>query len=433
MKKTLTDAGIAKLKAAAPGKRYDLHDYTPGLLVRVTDRGSKSFMFRHSVRNPATGRRQTARRLLGQVGTMTIDEARGQAVAWHAQVKRGVDPAAHAKEQRRLAAQEQLDDTATTVAAVFVDYQARHLSKKRRGHVVAQIFQRELLPHWGDRPLREIRKTDVVRLVEAIVDRPRAANSGGKERSGAYAHNVYVAIRAFFNWCINRAVYGLDQSPCQSLKPLTLIGEKRIGERVLDDREIAAFWRATTQMKYPYGPLLQLLLLTGCRKSEIAGARWREFNFAAKTFEIPAARYKTSKSHTIPVTDDVLALVALLPRFRHGDLLFSTTFGAKRVNGWSKAKSRLDRLMREQLGDFPPFEIHALRRTFRTRLSRLRVPEAIAEAALGHSKKGIIAVYNKDDYADELRDAYLQWQSALHAIIDPPAANVLPFAQAEAS
>ena len=45
MKKTLTDAGIAKLKPAAPGKRYYVLDYVPNLLVQVTDRGSKSFMF----------------------------------------------------------------------------------------------------------------------------------------------------------------------------------------------------------------------------------------------------------------------------------------------------------------------------------------------------------------------------------------------------
>ena len=61
-----------------------------------------------------------------------------------------------------------------------------------------------------------------MRLVEAIVDRPRAAGGAGRERSGAYAHNVYVAIRAFFGWCVNRAVYNLEASPCQSLKPLKL-------------------------------------------------------------------------------------------------------------------------------------------------------------------------------------------------------------------
>ena len=201
-----------------------------------------------------------------------------------------------------------------------------------------------------------------------------------------------------------------------------------------DDREIAAFMRATTQMKYPYGPLLRALLMTGCRKSEMGGARWREFDFAAKTFTIPAARYKTNKSHTLPLTDDMIALLNDLPRFKHGDFLFSTTFGAEKyVNGWSKAKDRLDRLMREQLGgDFPPFDIHSLRALSARGYPSCGSREAIAEAAIGHAKKGIVAVYNKDDYADELRDTFLQWQIALRAIIDPPPTNVLPFVHAEA-
>jgi integrase len=419
-RQNLTDAKILALRPRP--KRFDVQDaLLPGLVVHVTPRGKKSFMLKR--RFP--GSSNPTRRRIGEVGTITIAQARDTARQWLAWLERGIDPADELAEQKRLAAQERLQRNASTFAVVAEDYIARRLAKQRRGRVATQAFHSELLPHWGDKPLNEIKRGDVVKLVEAILDRPRRPHVAKQERSGAYARNVLNHIRSFFNWCIARDIYGLANSPCDHIKPKDLIGPAKTRERVLDDVELQTLMRVADDIGYPFGDLVKLLVLTGARKSEVAGARWAEFDLATRTWTIPAVRFKTGTTHEIPLTDNVIELLNGLYRFKHGDFLFSTTFGRAPFNGFSKAKARLDRLMREQLGELQPFTLHDLRRTMRTRLAELRIPEHIAEAAIGHAKRGIVAVYNRARYSDELREAFETWHAALLAIVNPPAANVM--------
>ena len=363
------------------------------------------------------GSNNPTRRRIGEAGVMNIADARDVAREWLAQLQRGIDPADELAEQKRLAAQERSQQQATSFAVVAEEYIARRLTKQRRGGVATQAFRSELLPIWGDRRLNEITRRDVVKLIEGVIDRPRSAQRATVGRSGAYARNVLNHIRSFFNWCIARDIYGVTISPCSGIKPKDLIGPAKVRERVLDDAELQALMRAANDIGYPFGNLVEMLVLTGARKSEVSGARWSEFHSATKTWTVPAARYKTGASHTIPLTDDLIALLDDLPRFQHGDLLFSTTFGRKPFNGFSKAKARLDRLMGERLGELRPWCLHDLRRTMRTRLAELRIPDHIAEAAIGHAKRGIVAVYNKARYADELREAFETWHAKLRTIV----------------
>ena len=133
------------------------------------------------------------------------------------------------------------------------------------------------------------------------------------------------------------------------MRPAAVIGKKQARQRVLIDKEMRAFWRASKGIGYPYGALFQMLLLTGQRKSEIAEARWSEFDLQKKLWVIPPERMKADAAHIVPLSDDVLAILKALPRFESGDCLFSTTFGKKPVNGFSKAKDRLDELIEKTL------------------------------------------------------------------------------------
>ena len=129
-------------------------------------------------------------------------------------------------------------------------------------------------------------------------------------------------------------------------------------------------------MGYPYGPLFQLLVLTACRKNEIGGARWREIDLEKRLLLIPAERFKSDATHLVPLTGAALSVLETLPRFTKGDHLFSSTFGERPVSGFAGAKDRLDKLMVEDLGGaLQPFRIHDLRRTVRTRLASLKVPD----------------------------------------------------------
>jgi integrase len=135
---------------------------------------------------------------------------------------------------------------------------------------------------------------------------------------------------------------------------------------------------------------------------------------------IPSERFKSERQNLVPLSDDACALLETLPRWPAGDLLFTTTQGKKPVGGFSKAKARLDALMAEQLGAPPEkFVVHDVRRTVRTRLSALRVPEVVAEMVMGHAPKGMASVYDQHHYEPEMREALEKWSGLLRTIVEP--------------
>ena len=146
-------------------------------------------------------------------------------------------------------------------------------------------------------------------------------------------------VTAFYNWAIERGVYDIEKSPCDRLRPRRVIGETKARQRVLDDAELRAFWAATERMGYPYGPVFRLLALTGCRKSEIGEASWREINLNQALLTIPPERFKTDITHVVPLSTDALAIIEDLPHWNEGDFMFSTRGGRIPVDGWSQAKA----------------------------------------------------------------------------------------------
>lgn len=137
-----------------------------------------------------------------------------------------------------------------------------------------------------------------------------------------------------------------------------------------------------------------------------------------------------------------LAIFRSLPELE-GPHLFTTTVGRKPVNGFSKAKALLDALMLAKLrkaaaerGEDPgkvqlvPWQLHDLRRTGRTRLSSLRVPDIVCELVIAHAQKGMHAVYDQYAYLDEKRDALERWAFLLRDIVEPRPANVTPLHRA---
>ena len=234
---------------------------------------------------------------------------------------------------------------------------------QRKGRVVERQLRREFIPRWADQPIETITPLDVSEVIREAVKRGAIHE----------AHNLLSVIRRFYTWAINCGAYGLENSPCDRLKPKDVIGVgKTVRKRVLTDEELfRAFWVATgpERMSYPFGPMYRLLAVTGKRKSEVAEATWSEFNLVERLWTIPASRMKGDASHLVPLSDMALAILDSLPRFQKGDHLFSTTFGQKPVSGFSKAKARLDELMWATLGSRDPFVVHDIRRTVRTRLS----------------------------------------------------------------
>ena len=377
--------------------------------------------------------------MLETYGATTLAGAREKARAWLGMIARGKDPAA--EEERQRAAE--LRRQENSFAAVAEDFIRDKLGKESKGAEVARDIRRvfggicpedgyleggrkgALVGPWAKRPVGDISTFEVRNLIVKYRDRPYQA------------HNLLGYVRRLFNWAIDQHVYGLETSPCERLKPKAIIGEKLARNRVLSDPELQAAWKAAEALGYPYGPLFQMLLLTGQRKSEVGGARWHEFDLDKKVWTIPAERMKSEAAHVVPLSEDMLALLNALPRFNRGDYLFSTTFGRTPVNGFSKGKTRLDKGMLKLLQDagpknarekieLAPFVIHDLRRTVRTHLSALPVPDLVRELVIAHTKPGLHKVYDQYAYLDEKRHALELWASRLKRMVSPSDGNVVP-------
>jgi integrase len=417
-KRNLTDRALKALKPANVGKHYDVMDtVVPAFGVRVSETGRRTFVL--VARYPgspmsATGKRNPTRRALGEYGALTLEKARAKAREWGELIRKGVDPREQ-EERQQLVEQRK---RANSFGAVAEDFITQKLPRERKGREVERDLRREFIPTLGKRAIQDITALDVREIVKA-----KAATAP------AQAHNLLGHIKRLFTWAIDQQCYGIEASPCDRLKPGAIIGEKVVRNRVLTDTELRALWRASEGMAYPYGPLYRMLALTGQRLSEVAEARWPEFDLARKLWIIPPERMKSDAPHVVPLANEVIDILQSLPRFKKGDHLFSTTFGTTAVNGFSKAKMILDRLMQADIGSVPHFVNHDIRRTMRTGLSAL-VPSDIAELVIAHARPGLRKVYDQHAFEAEKRRALELWAARLRGIVEPPAANVVEFAKA---
>src|SRR3984885_313830 len=343
MSLTLTDRKLRALKPAPKGGRYEVHgSVIRGLRVRVSDQGSRIFVFRP--RYP--GSTNPTRRTLGEYPSMTLEAAREKADEWRKLIKRGIDPSVQEADERRVEAQRDANKFGVMAedflrkkvmgARLYDEIESQRENApadrkptaeaplERKWLEVARVVRGELILLWRDRPATEITRREIQDVIEAKA-----------ETAPAQARNILAIIKRMFTWALHTDRYGLHSSPRDALKPTIIIGEKASGDRVLDDKELFALLRAAARTASPYGPAYELLILTALRLSEAADARWSEFDLANARWVIPAARMKgknaKARPHAVPLTADVLTILEKLPRFRGGDYLFSTTSGKSAV------------------------------------------------------------------------------------------------------
>ena len=397
--RVLTDAFIKSLRPAPPGQRYSVADaLVPGFGVRVTDRGTRSYILWKRL---TRGAKSASALCLGRVGALTLVEARGKARIWIAQIQAGNDP--------RITERTERDQT---FAVVMEDYLAKHVrGRLRKAPDIEREMRKELLSRWKDRPVTTITRRNIITMIDDI-----------KDRGATYqAHNILSHCKTFFGWCVERDI--LEHSPSDHVNRARLIGVRKPRQRVLTDDEIRSFWEATDEMGYPYGTAFQLLLLTGQRRNEVVESAWPEFNLEARLWTIPAQRFKSNVTHLVPLSDAVIELLATIPRWSGGEHLFSFCGGRSPLQTFSLGKSKLDELM----GNPPDWVTHDLRRTMRTGLASLRVPDNVAEQIIGHGKKGLQRVYDQYTYQVEMRQALEAWALSLKnkLIVPTPRLNVV--------
>jgi integrase len=410
MRSRLTDRGIRAMKPAPKGKQDDHRDsLVPGLAVRVTDKGTKTFtlMGRFPLRPDVY-----TRRWLGDVGVMTLDQARQTAREWQLLIAKGIDPAIEAERQRAAQARQQAHSFAS-VAADFLDQHGRKLAKIKD---CRSTIEREFVKRWGSRPVIEITSLEVASAIRIIA-----------QRAPGQARSAFAYLRKMYRWAAGTGLYGVEASPTDRLKAIELIGRAEPRDRVLADAELRVVWDAAGAMGYAYGPCVRMLVLTGQRLTEVSEMSWREVDLDRALWTIPAARMKAKVAHEVPLAPQALALLRSLPRFAGGDFVFSTTGGRTPINGFSVGKARLDRLAQ---GALPAWVFHDLRRTMRTHLSALPVQDIVRELVIGHGKPTLHRVYDLHAYQDEKRHCLVLWEQRLAGILNPVPADVVDLASA---
>lgn len=387
--------------SAPPSGRIEIEDAgCPGLLLRVTPRGVKSFSVIYKVPGEggvsAGGRRLVGKQhrvTLGVTPPLGLKEAREQAQELLRAASEGRDP----REQRREHNLIRHTNTFEAVRKRFIDQEIKPSVKAWQN--AERVLKLHVEPKWKDRPLSDIRRADVHELLDGLVQEGKVGT----------AREVRKHLSRLFNWAIDREI--VTDSPVHGLTRGDLEPNEDAG-RALSDTELRAIWQATGEMGYPFGPWYRLLMLTGRRREEWAAATRSEIDAEKRLHDLPKERHKSGRGHVVPLSDPAWAVFDSLPIWPGNDYhLFSTDGGTGHIKGFSKAKARLDTLALKLLKKDNPdatlanFRVHDFRVTCETRLAALGFSPDVFGAVLGHAKAGLQRTYNKHDYLAEKRAA----------------------------
>jgi integrase len=364
-----------------------------GLGLKVTPAGRKVFLVQY---RPAGDRRNPRKYTIGEYGQVTPYQARAEAQRVLAERSVGRDPQADKQASKRRIASEQVADLVT-------EFLNRHVAQNRTAAETTRILKREVLPRWGNKLLGEIRKRDVIALLDAVRERG----------APVMANRVLAAIRKFFNWCISRGL--LEVSPCAGVGTPT---RERARERTLTDAELKAVLAAAREIGHPFGSIVHFLALTGQRRDEVGRLTWDQLHLDSSIWVLPAEHAKNGKSHVVHLNEPALQIIQSTERL--GDIVFSTD-GKTLFQGYSKAKSRLDRL-----SGVEDWTLHDLRRTVVSGIARLGIAPHVADKILNHQSgtiSGVAAVYQKHEFLSERKHALKIWGQFVANLAHPSRCN----------
>lgn len=264
------------------------------------------------------------------------------------------------------------------------------------------ILDRDVLPKFGKRKLEEITPSQVLSLCEKIKER-------GAPATAVHAREI---IQQVYRHAISRGLK-ID-NPADAVKA-SAIATFKPRERALTPGEIQTFFTVLdTVGTLPTLKLaLKFVLLTMCRKGELLQATWKEVDFDKATWTIPAERMKARRQHVVYLSQQALDLLVglktcagsspyLLPgRYETDKPMSEATLNRVIAAVVEKAE-------KESL-ELPHFCVHDLRRTVSTLLHEAGFNTDWIEKCLAHEQRGVRAVYNKAEYADQRRAMLQSW------------------------
>jgi integrase len=270
MAKILTQRSVDAAKPRA--ERYGLPDgLIPGLQLIVQPSGFKSYALYARI-----GGKQE-KLTLRSAAVLTLAEAREEARRKLVMIARGEDP--RAKRQAQPAPE--------TVAVIVARFVERHVKGNRSWRAVERTLVRDILPRWGGRAIISITKSDIVSLLDAILDRDAPVQ----------ANRTLAVVKKLLNWCVERGY--LEHSVAEKIR---MPSREVARDRTPADDELVRIWVAADALGYPFGDVVKLLLLTGARRSEVSDMRWSEIDATSTLWVLPKERTKNGKQHALPLS-----------------------------------------------------------------------------------------------------------------------------------
>lgn len=348
----LTKTVVERL--GAPAKGYTLHwdGELRGFGVRVTARGIKTFVLQRRVNG------KDRRITIGRLGPLTAVEARREATKLLGAIATGRDPVA----ERKHAELE-----AVTLGEAFTEYlsarsELRPKTVKDYNRVMGVSFG-----DWRKRPLLDI-TGDLVGKRHAVL---------GERYGKAWANLSMRVLRALFNFAA--ANYEVGGKALVLDNPVKRLSRTRAWFRVdrretlIKPHELRPWLDAVLALDNGLArDYLQLVLLTGLRRSEALGLKWEDVDLLGRTLTVKDT--KNHRDHTLPLSDYLAALLGAIPQY--GAYVFEGPRGR-----FDNLRFALEEVARRS---GVPFCVHDLRRTFATIADSLDIPGYAVKALLNH-------------------------------------------------
>jgi integrase len=381
-----------------PGKSQRLlrDAVVPGLVVRILPGGARSFYFIY--RPAGAGRAATQRWLkLGVFPALPLLDARAAGRIYAGLVAKGEDPVKGRAEAKRK--------SRSTLAVLLAEggpYEAHLVARGLVNRKPAlSSLRRGLRPHMAV-DVAVLSRNDIVTSIDALT---QAGKRGAAADLRKFTHGL-------LEWAVARGLAAHNVMAGLRVAGRTRAQRLRDAEqrgRALADDEIVKVWRAAEALQHramrgdavsgALGGLVMLALLTGLRRGELAqldherhvltGKRmFADHGVDGARIHLPPSVTKTGSSHDVPLTVLMRTVIEAQPRTL-SPLVFPSRVGGP-IRGWSRLLPPLRRACGVD------FVLHDLRRTVRTLMSRLGIPEDIAELAIGHQRADLVARYNKD-------------------------------------
>jgi len=358
-------------------------------------------------------------------------------------VQKGIDPARELVVEKRA----QRYAPSHRVEAVFAEFMAKHL-RKRKGAPIRESTRRETgrllglvptsddlsqwslrdpasgaLARWQGRDVRGITKRDVLDLLDELVE--QGAPIG--------ANRTLSALKTAFAWSVKRDI--IPASPCDHVDDPS---PEKSSERALSDLELVALWRAAERVGYPYGCMVQLLLLTGQRRDEVRVLARRELDLGSSVWLIPGTRTKNGRDHLVPLSKAAIATLEALPRIRSKAGWLFTIEGTVPVSNLARRKRKLDGAMLTELRKIDPtatvlkpWRLHHLRHTLKTWMQRQRIAKDVRNAVQNHYDGDMDELYGHYTFEKEKREALEAWAAYVaETVARDGTAKLLAFPQA---